>query len=69
MKTKLTKNDYICILTYYNIQVPNCDEQIIKIANKYIETHLCKCIRNNSGKIQLKRRKYHVAPKTKKYRL
>lgn len=69
MKTNLTKNDYVYILEYYNIQVPNSDDKIIEMADKYIEKHLCKCIRNNSGKVHFKRKKYHIGTKTKKSRI
>ena len=51
MKTYLTKTDGLCILQYYNIQIPNDDNKIIQYANKYIEQNLCKCIKNN--KIQI----------------
>ena len=47
MKTKLTKTDGLYILKYYNIQIPNNEQNLIKTADNYIEQNLCRCITNH----------------------
>ena len=66
MKTYLTKSESLCILQYYNIQVPNDDNKIIQSANKYIERNLCKCIKNKKIKFSSRQNKKTKKQKNKK---
>lgn len=45
---KITKNDYIKILKYYNLNIPSKTEDIKKIAEKILSEKLCKCIKKVS---------------------
>ena len=51
---KITKNDYIKILKYYNLNIPSKTEDIKKTAEKILSEKLCKCIKkvspNNEAK-------------------
>jgi hypothetical protein len=45
---KITKNDYIKILKYYNLNIPSKTEDIKKTAEKILSEKLCKCIKKVS---------------------
>jgi len=47
MTTKLTNKDYIKILNYYNIPIPQKKSLLRKKANHIMANKLCKCIKNN----------------------
>uniref|UniRef100_A0A6C0DGL5 Uncharacterized protein n=1 Tax=viral metagenome TaxID=1070528 RepID=A0A6C0DGL5_9ZZZZ len=48
MSFKITKNDYIKILQYYNLSVPKKLSDIKKSAEKILSEKLCKCIKKVS---------------------
>ena len=72
MKTKLTKTDGLYILKYYNIQIPNNEQNLIKTADNYIEQNLCKCITSRPIKKRNKKIKSILRSpaksRTKKYK-
>lgn len=48
MSYKITKNDYIKILQYYNLSIPKKMADIKKTAEKILSEKLCKCIKKVS---------------------
>lgn len=45
MPTQLTNNDYVSILQYYNINIPNSKRLLKKQAEHIMADKLCKCIK------------------------
>lgn len=72
MKTNLTKNDSVNILKYYNVRIPDDEAKIIKMADEYINSYLCKRITNanKTYNYSIKDKKIYkcTLKKTKKFR-
>lgn len=45
MTNKLTNNDYISILKYYNLNIPRTNKLLKKKAEHIMSEKLCKCIK------------------------
>jgi len=45
----LTKEDYIKILEFYNIQIPSNYSKIKNMANDILSNQLCKCVSTNKS--------------------
>jgi hypothetical protein len=64
MKGKLTKKDYIKILNFYNIRIPNTKYSIEKESEKILASKLCKCIKEVDSKIHNEPRSIGICTKT-----
>ena len=47
---KLSKNDYITILKFYDLPIPNNNSLLIKNAENILATKLCRCIKKVKAK-------------------
>lgn len=60
---KITYNDYIKILNYYNLPIPNNHLKLKKTAENILATKLCSCIKK-VGKTQNETRAIGICTKT-----
>jgi len=54
MSPELTKNDYVSILTFYNLNIPKSKRMLKNQAEKIMASKLCKCIKKINSKNEAK---------------
>jgi hypothetical protein len=52
--TELTKSDYIKILKFYNIHIPNSMKEIKEKTEKILANKLCRCIKKIDSKYEVR---------------
>jgi len=60
----LSKNDYISILTFYDMPIPKSNRLLQKKAEKIMAEKLCKCIKSVSKKVDDEPRAIGICSKT-----